>query len=122
MIDTIASALGDSATAPWIRVGIGDDAAVMRARDGFDQVASIDTLVADVHFPTNAPPELIGYRALMVSLSDLAAMAAVPRYASGLPLLCPKLGGATCQQWVQRLASGMAVAAQQTNTALCGGH
>ena len=57
VIDTIASALGDSATAPWIRVGIGDDAAVMRARDGFDQVASIDTLVADVHFPTNAPPE-----------------------------------------------------------------
>ena len=43
VIDTIASALGDSATAPWIRVGIGDDAAVMRARDGFDQVASIDT-------------------------------------------------------------------------------
>ena len=29
VIDTIASALGDSATAPWIRVGIGDDAAVM---------------------------------------------------------------------------------------------
>ena len=41
VIDTIASALGDSATAPWIRVGIGDDAAVVRARDGFDQVASM---------------------------------------------------------------------------------
>ncbi|MEC7250055.1 MAG: thiamine-phosphate kinase [Pseudomonadota bacterium] len=121
VIDTIASALGDSATAPWIRVGIGDDAAVMRARDGFDQVASIDTLVADVHFPTNAPPELIGYRALMVSLSDLAAMAAVPRYAL-VALTLPEVRGATCQQWVQRLASGMAVAAQQTNTALCGGN
>lgn len=121
LIDSIATALGDSATAPWIRVGIGDDAAVMRARDGFDQVASIDTLVADVHFPNNAPPELIGYRALMVSLSDLAAMAAVPRYAL-VALTLPEVAGDTCQQWVQRLASGMAAAAQETRTALCGGN
>ena len=121
LIDSIATALGDSATAPWIRVGIGDDAAVMRARDGFDQVASIDTLVADVHFPNNAPPELIGYRALMVSLSDLAAMAAVPRYAL-VALTLPEVAGDTCQQWVQRLASGMAAAAQETHTALCGGN
>ena len=120
LIDSIANALGDSATAPWIRVGIGDDAAVMRARDGFDQVASIDTLVADVHFPNNAP-ELIGYRALMVSLSDLAAMAAVPRYAL-VALTLPEVAGDTCQQWVQRLASGMAAAAQETHTALCGGN
>lgn len=121
LIDSIATALGDSATAPWIRVGIGDDAAVMRARDGFDQVASIDTLVADVHFPNNAPPELIGYRALMVSLSDLAAMAAVPRYAL-VALTLPEVAGDTCQQWVQRLVSGMAAAAQETHTALCGGN
>ena len=121
LIDSIANALGDSATAPWIRVGIGDDAAVMRARDGFDQVASIDTLVADVHFPNNAPPELIGYRALMVSLSDLAAMAAVPRYAL-VALTLPEVAGDTSQQWVQRLASGMAAAAQETHTALCGGN
>ena len=121
LIDSIATALGDSATAPWIRVGIGDDAAVMRARDGFDQVASIDTLVADVHFPNNAPPELVGYRALMVSLSDLAAMAAVPRYAL-VALTLPEVAGDTCQQWVQRLASGMAAAAQETHTALCGGN
>ena len=93
----------------------------MRARDGFDQVASIDTLVADVHFPNNAPPELIGYRALMVSLSDLAAMAAVPRYAL-VALTLPEVAGDTCQQWVQRLASGMAAAAQETHTALCGGN
>ena len=44
-------------------------------------------------------------------------MAAVPRYAL-VALALPEVRGATCQQWVQRLASGMAVAAQQTNTAL----
>lgn len=121
LIDSIANALGDSAIAPWIRIGIGDDAAVMRSRDGFEQVASIDTLVADVHFPQHAPPELIGYRALMVSLSDLAAMAAVPRYAL-VALTLPEAQDSAHQQWVQRLASGMAAAARATNTALCGGN
>ena len=77
LIGDIAQALGNSATAPWVHVGIGDDAAVLQPRAGFDAVASIDTLVADVHFPMSAPAELIGYRALMVSLSDLAAMAAL---------------------------------------------
>ena len=58
----------------------------------------------------------------MVSLSDLAAMAAVILRYALVALTLPEVGGATCQQWVQRLASGMAVAAQQTNTALCGGN
>ena len=121
LIDDITQALGDSATAPWVHVGIGDDAAVMRPRPGFDAVASIDTLVADVHFPMSAPADLIGYRALMVSLSDLAAMAALPRYAL-VALTLPELGSQISPQWVQQLAQGMAMAAQETGTALCGGN
>ena len=121
LIDDITQALGDSATAPWVHVGIGDDAAVMRPRPGFDAVASIDTLVADVHFPMSAPADLIGYRALMVSLSDLAAMAALPRYAL-VALTLPELGGQISPQWVQQLAQGMAMAAEETGTALCGGN
>ena len=46
LIGDIAQALGNSATAPWVHVGIGDDAAVLQPRAGFDAVASIDTLVA----------------------------------------------------------------------------
>jgi thiamine-monophosphate kinase len=121
LIDDITQALGDSATAPWVHVGIGDDAAVMRPRPGFDAVASIDTLVADVHFPMSAPADLIGYRALMVSLSDLAAMAALPRYAL-VALTLPELGSQISPQWVQQLAQGMAMAAEETGTALCGGN
>lgn len=121
LIESIARALGDSATAPWIQVGIGDDAAVLQMRSGFDAVASIDTLVADLHFPRFAPAELIGYRALMVSLSDLAAMAAVPRYAL-VALTLPELGNEIGIEWVQRLAQGMAMAAKETNIALCGGN
>ena len=121
LIESISQVLGASATAPWIQVGIGDDAAVVQMRSGFDAVASIDTLVADVHFPQSAPAELIGYRARMVSLSDLAAMAALPRYAL-VALTLPELGDEISAQWVQRLAQGMAVAAKETNVAVCGGN
>jgi thiamine monophosphate kinase len=52
--------------------------AAARCRRASSWLASIDNLVADVHFPQSAPPLLIGYRAMMVSLSDLAAMGARP--------------------------------------------
>ena len=82
LIDAIVEGLGDRATGDWVSVGPGDDAAVIKATPGLAQVASIDTLLPDVHFPAAAPAQLIGYRALMVSFSDLAAMRAAPRYLS----------------------------------------
>ena len=57
----------------------------------------------------------------MVSLSDLAAMAALPRYAL-VALTLPELGSQISPQWVQQLAQGMAMAAEETGTALCGGN
>ena len=80
LIDAIVAGLGDRGAGDWITVGPGDDAALIQATPGMHQVASIDSLLADVHFPLSAPPQLIGYRALMVAFSDLAAMAATPRY------------------------------------------
>jgi thiamine-monophosphate kinase len=60
-------------------VGIGDDAAVLRARAGEDLVATTDALVEGVHFrfETQAA-RAIGRRALVANLSDLAAMGARP--------------------------------------------
>ena len=80
IIDAIVAGLGDRAAGEWITLGPGDDAAVIAASPGLSQVASIDTLLPDVHFPIAAPAQLIGYRSLMVSFSDLAAMGAIPRY------------------------------------------
>ena len=80
LIDAIVDGLGDRATGGWVSVGPGDDAAVIKTTPAFAQVASIDTLLPDVHFPAAAPAHLIGYRALMVAFSDLAAMRASPRY------------------------------------------
>src|SRR5215469_18831025 len=59
-----------------VRLGVGDDAALLAVPGGSELVAAIDTLVAGVHFPHGSPPASIGHRALAVNLSDLAAMGA----------------------------------------------
>jgi thiamine-monophosphate kinase len=63
--------------------GIGDDAAVLRQRAGFDAVVTADLLVEDVDFRLGrgwASPRDVGRKALAVSLSDVAAMGARPRF------------------------------------------
>lgn len=62
--------------------GIGDDAAVFKAFAGSDVVVSTDLLVEDVDFRRETTqPDLLGHKALAVSLSDIAAMGARPRWA-----------------------------------------
>ena len=66
----------------WLLVGIGDDAAVVEPERNRVEVFTVDALVDGVHFDrTFMPPDAIGYRALSVNLSDLAAMGAAPRFA-----------------------------------------
>lgn len=62
--------------------GIGDDAAVLKSFAGSDLVVSTDLLVEDVDFRRETTqPNLLGHKALAVSLSDIAAMGARPRWA-----------------------------------------
>src|SRR5687767_10890446 len=61
-------------------LGVGDDAAVVRVPQGDELIAASDTIVSGVHFPPDLTPELIGYRALAVNLSDMAAMGAAPAW------------------------------------------
>ncbi len=117
IIEEIVHGLGRWSHAPWTLVGPGDDAAVLQQDSSRDHVASIDTLIADVHFPTSAPAHLIGYRAMMVSISDLAAMAAEPRYCL-VALTLPELD----QPWVQDFARGIAQAAADCEMYVCGGN
>ena len=70
------------ATSPWVVVGPGDDAAVIEPERGMLDVLTTDALVDGVHFDRRfVPADAIGYRALAVNLSDLAAMGASPRAA-----------------------------------------
>ena len=62
-----------------VSVGIGDDGAVFAPRPGRESVLVVDTLVQGVHFPESFSAGDLGYRAVQVNLSDLAAMGATPR-------------------------------------------
>jgi thiamine-monophosphate kinase len=64
-----------------VRLGVGDDGALLNSPADQELVAAIDTLVAGVHFLPDAAPASIGHRALAVNLSDLAAMGARPAWA-----------------------------------------
>ena len=67
--------------APGLRRAIGDDAAVLRQAAGRQTLITTDLLVEDIDFVLSAsPPELLGHKALAVSLSDIAAMGARPRW------------------------------------------
>lgn len=61
--------------------GIGDDAALLRSDDQYEYAVACDMLVEDVHFKKSTmSPYDIGYKALAVNLSDLAAMGAEPKF------------------------------------------
>jgi thiamine-monophosphate kinase len=72
-------AAGDS---PGVEVGIGDDTAVLAVPPGHRLLATTDLLIEDVHFRLrSASPADIGWKALAVNLSDIAAMGGIPRWA-----------------------------------------
>jgi thiamine-monophosphate kinase len=100
-----------------VRTGPGDDSAVTAVPPGMELVSSIDTLVGGVHFPVAAGAELVGYRALMVSASDLAAMGAVGGFA--LVALSLERGDA---DWLRLLTRGLRRAAADAGLAVVGGN
>jgi len=96
---------------------VGDDASIIRVPSGFELVQSIDTQVADVHFPATAPAQLIAQRALRCAISDLAAMGAKPQ-AFHLALSLPK---DTPQTWLESFSSGLRACADEYRISLIGG-
>jgi thiamine-monophosphate kinase len=101
---------------PDVRTGIGDDGAVLAPPAGHELVAATDTLVSGVHFPVSTDASDIGWKALAVNLSDLAAMGATPAWA----LLALSLPAAD-RDFVERFADGFAAIARQHRVALVGG-
>ena len=74
-------ALRERASASSSITGIGDDAAVFQTTAGKETVVTTDLLIEDIDFRrTTIPPYLLGHKALAVSLSDIAAMGARPRW------------------------------------------
>src|SRR6202789_2282167 len=107
---------GDSAPKSGVLLGIGDDAALLDVPQGADLVVSVDTIVAGRHFPEGANARSIGHRALAVNLSDMAAMGAVPAWAT-LALTLPRADAA----WLDGFARGFGELASAHGVSLVGG-
>lgn len=99
-----------------VRLGIGDDAALLAVPAGQLLAVSTDTLVAGVHFPSETSAYDVGWKALAVNLSDLAAMGATPAWAT-LALTLPQAD----VSWVTGFANGFAALAREYKLALVGG-
>lgn len=105
-----------AATRPDVILGIGDDAALLQVPDGQQLVVTTDTLIAGVHFPADTAAQDIGWKALAVNLSDLAAMGAEPAWVS-LALTMPEPE----VEWLDTFLDGFCELADEHRLALVGG-
>ncbi len=103
----------------WVVVGPGDDAAVIKPARGMLEVLTTDAQIEGVHFDRRfVPADAIGYRALAVNLSDLAAMGAEPRAA----LLSLALPAALETSVVDEAIDGMLRLASEHRIVVIGGN
>ena len=107
-----------SGAGPEVIVGPGDDAAVVRSGSG-ELVMTTDAMVEGVHFRTDlTTPRDLGYKAIAVNVSDVAAMGASPRFA----VCALTLSSAVDAAWVVELAGGMRECCEEFALSLVGGN
>jgi thiamine-monophosphate kinase len=103
---------------PLLRLGLGDDAAVLRMAAVEECVITVDMLNDHVDFElAQVDPRRVGRKALAANLSDLAAMASRP-LAAVIALALPRSGG---RPLAEALYEGMIPLAERYNVALAGG-
>ena len=99
-----------------VRLGVGDDGALIDMGDGRDLVLTTDTLVSGTHFLSTDDPFSIGYKSVAVNLSDLAAMGAIPKYVLlSITLPCSD------EIWIERFSNGVKELLSRHSVALVGG-
>jgi len=99
-----------------VRIGIGDDGAVLRPAAGRDLITVVDTLVEGVHYPPNLSARDLAWRAVAVNLSDVAAMGGRPRWMT----LALTLRNAD-RHWLEDFSDGLFAAASEHSVSLVGG-
>jgi len=97
-------------------MGIGDDAALVIPPSDQQLAISVDTLIEGVHFPVDTAPQHIGFKALAVNLSDLAAMGAQPLWFT-LALTLPNAD----KCWLEQFSEGLFEISNSYNIQLIGG-
>jgi thiamine-monophosphate kinase len=99
-----------------VRIGVGDDGAVVMPPASRELVIATDTLVEGVHFPPGSPAASVGHRAFAVNLSDLAAMGAEPAWAL-LALTLPRVD----ETWLAQFSRAAGDLCRRHGVALIGG-
>ncbi|PPI88393.1 thiamine-phosphate kinase [Candidatus Pantoea edessiphila] len=100
----------------YIELGIGDDCALIEFKKNKVLAVSNDTFVANTHFLKNIHPSDLAYKSLSVSLSDLAAMGADPKYIT-LSITLPKLNN----RWLFSFSKNLFKSLDKYNIQLIGG-
>ena len=104
-----------------LRVGIGDDAAVLAVRRAEEIVVTTDFSLEDVHFRRAwHAPEAVGHKCLARGLSDIAAMGARP-VAAFVSLAVPREFTHGRRSWVDRFYDGLLALAERWQVPLAGG-
>ena len=101
---------------PQADLGVGDDAALVRITEGNQLVVSTDMSVTGTHFFADTAPYNIGWKALAVNVSDMAAMGANPKWAT-LAISLPEVN----QAWLAEFSRGFFACADAFNVDLIGG-
>jgi thiamine-monophosphate kinase len=126
-----------------LRLGIGDDAAVIAPRSGAELVLTCDAFLEGVHFNREThPPDSVGYKSLVRATSDIAAMGAIPRFflltvalpqqavrtigvrrgpALAVPKRKKRFGALAPEVWLKDFLRGMARAARELGITIIGG-
>ena len=99
-----------------MKVGPGDDCAVLNVSPNEDLLATTDTLVEGRHFPQQSPPSKLGYRSCVTALSDIAAIGGRASWAS-LSLTMPSFE----EEWLKAFVEGFQRALSIDDTTLIGG-
>jgi thiamine-monophosphate kinase len=103
---------------PHVRMGVGDDAAIVRVGPDRDLILTADLSIEGVHFTTRLhPARSVGHRALARSLSDIAAMGGVPRFA----LISVAFPRAVSRGWIEEFYGGVLELAARFRVEVIGG-
>jgi thiamine-monophosphate kinase len=101
-----------------LRLGIGDDAALVSVRHGYELLLKSDMSIEGVHFQTGIHlPRSVGHRALARSLSDIAAMGGRPRFA----LTALALSKGCTRAWLESFYAGLLDLAKRCGVVVIGG-
>ena len=115
LIDALRGLLAEDA--PGVRLGPGDDGALVDSDSGF-QILTADVLIEDIHFDRElVSPRDLGYKALTVNVSDVAAMGGRPKYG----LVALGISAAVEMPWVMDLYAGLREAAVRYGASIVGG-